>query len=136
MVIQEPQESRWSRHVVSDFKCYPEVVRGRGGITFEDIVIGGGSLVERGLTVTIRYSGYLNRGKSFQRNELAVFRVGARRVIAGLEYGVEGMRAGGLRRIHVPPHLGYRERGVPGIPPNAKLTFEIEMISVERDGAA
>ena len=53
-------------------------------------------------------------------SERVSFRIGEREVIAGLEYGVEGMRVGGRRRIRVPPHLGYREAGVPGkIPSNA-----------------
>ncbi|PYR10045.1 MAG: hypothetical protein DMF99_13055 [Acidobacteria bacterium] len=50
--------------------------------------------------------------------EQYTFRVGARVAIAGLEYGVEGMRVGGRRRIRVPPHLAYREEGVAGkVPP-------------------
>jgi FKBP-type peptidyl-prolyl cis-trans isomerase FkpA len=111
-------------------------MRGRGRVEFEELVTGTGSLVERGDTVTIKYSGYLSRGDSFQHDEVAAFRVGARRVIAGLEYGVEGMRTGGRRRVHVPPHLGYAQKAVPGIPPNAKLTFDIEVLSVEKEGAA
>ena len=58
-----------------------------------------------------------------------------RRVIAGLEYGVEGMRAGGRRRIRVAPHLGYGDRGVPGVvPANALLTFDVQLLKVEEGG--
>jgi len=62
---------------------------------------------------------------------LATFRIGAREIIPGLEYGVEGMRVGGIRRILVPPHLGYGPQSIPGIPPNSKLTFEVELLKVE-----
>jgi peptidylprolyl isomerase len=78
--------------------------------------------------VTIRYNGYLNRGDIFQREVLCTFEIGAREVIAGLEYGVMGMRVGGRRKIHVPSHLAYRDQEMPGIPPNAKLVFEVELL--------
>jgi FKBP-type peptidyl-prolyl cis-trans isomerase len=65
-------------------------------------------------------------------NERVSFKVGERVVIAGLEYGVEGMRVGGRRRIRVPPRLGYRERGVAGkIPANALLFFDLELLDVQ-----
>ncbi|MBZ5500508.1 MAG: FKBP-type peptidyl-prolyl cis-trans isomerase [Acidobacteriia bacterium] len=49
--------------------------------------------------------------------------MGKREVIAGLEYGIEGMRVGGVRKISVSPHLAYRDTGVADkIPGNAKLT--------------
>ncbi len=41
-----------------------------------------------------------------------------------------GMRAGGKRRLVVPAALGYGERSVGRIPPNAELTFEIEVLEV------
>lgn len=64
-------------------------------------------------------------------NDLHTFTLGARVAIAGLEYGVEGMRVGGRRRIKVPPHLGYREQGIAGkIPPNAILFFDVELLEV------
>src|ERR1039458_8247372 len=40
------------------------------------------------------------------------------------------MRVGGRRRLRVGPHLAYRDKGVPGlIPPNAKLVFEVELLT-------
>jgi FKBP-type peptidyl-prolyl cis-trans isomerase len=52
-------------------------------------------------------------------------------VIPGLEYGVEGMRVGGKRRLRVGPHLGYREEGVPGVvPANAVLEFHVTLVGI------
>jgi len=51
-------------------------------------------------------------------------------VVAGLSRGVIGMRVGGVRRLRVSPHLGYRNRSVQEVPPNAVLTFEVELLSV------
>jgi len=51
-------------------------------------------------------------------------------MFAGLFYGVEGMRVGGLRRLRVAPHLAYRQAGVPGVvPPNALLTVEVTVLA-------
>ena len=47
--------------------------------------------------------------KSFQTNVVAKFVVGERNTIAGLPWGVEGMRVGGRRRLRVGPHLAYQE---------------------------
>ena len=56
-------------------------------------------------------------------------RVDRRSLVNGLFYGIEGMRVGGLRRLEIAPHMGYGERGVPGvIPPNATLVAEIEVL--------
>lgn len=101
------------------------------GIEIQDLHPGSGPAAERGHTVTIYYTGFLNRGDKFQENITATFRVGSREVIAGLSHGVEGMRVGGLRRVRASPHLAYGSAGVPGvIPANAVLTFEIELLAV------
>ena len=104
----------------------------RKGITIEDVRVGAGAVAEKGSTVRIRYDGFLSKGDRFQHDMECSFRIGARLVIAGLEYGVEGMRVGGRRRIKVGPHLAYRDEGVPGVvPPNAVLIFVVELLAVE-----
>jgi FKBP-type peptidyl-prolyl cis-trans isomerase len=95
----------------------------------EDTAVGTGAVAERGSTVLVRWRGTLNRGDEFGASESS-FRIGERRVIAGLELGVVGMRVGGSRRLRVSPHLGYRDQAVPGVPPNAVLNFEVELLDV------
>ncbi len=99
------------------------------GIDIEDITIGSGPAVERGQIVTIRWRGTLNRGGSFGEGEVS-FKAGGREAVAGLSRGVIGMKVGGVRRLRVSPHLGYREQAVPGVPANAVLIFEAEMLRV------
>ena len=67
------------------------------GIKIQEKIIGNGSVAERGRSVTIRYSLALNKGEVLQEEQMATFTIGKRQVIAGLEYGVQGMRVGGRR---------------------------------------
>lgn len=111
--------------------------RGRAGVEYEDVKIGDGPSADRGVKVDIRYNLYLNRGQLIQENQEYSFRVGKRRLIPGLEYGVEGMRVGGERRLRVAPHLAYRDRAIPGrIPANAVLEFHVILLNVQAPEAS
>lgn len=102
------------------------------GVEVDDDVIGNGRIAERGGSITIRYDLALNRGDVVQAGQVATFVLGKRTVIAGLEYGVQGMRVGGRRRLRISPHLGYGAAGVPGVvPPNAVLLFQVELLDVQ-----
>ena len=106
--------------------------RGRGGVEYEDIKLGDGPTADRGTRVEVRYNLFLHRGEQIQENQLYSFRVGKRRVIPGLEYGVEGMRVGGERRLRVAPHLAYRDQAIPGqVPARAVLEFYVTLLRVE-----
>jgi FKBP-type peptidyl-prolyl cis-trans isomerase len=101
------------------------------GLVIEETKLGAGVAAHRGDRVTVRYSGFLNRGDAFQTDVTTSFTLGEHNVIAGLEHGLEGMRVGGIRKLRVSPHLAYRDAGISGvIPPNAVLVFEIELLSI------
>ncbi len=106
------------------------------GLYIQDIVEGRGLAARSGHVVVVHYTGWLPNGEEFDSTrdgEARSFQLGARRdVITGWEEGVAGMRIGGVRRLVVPPHLGYGARGVPGaIPPNATLVFEFELLDIK-----
>jgi FKBP-type peptidyl-prolyl cis-trans isomerase FkpA len=115
-----------------------EEVTTRSGLKYQDLVVGDGSLAERGMTAMVNYTGWLTDGTKFDssldpgRQPLA-FTIGRGMVIRGWEEGVQGMRVGGKRRLTIPPDLAYGERGFPGaIPPNSTLVFEVELLDVRQ----
>jgi FKBP-type peptidyl-prolyl cis-trans isomerase len=111
------------------------MAKAASGIEITELILGDGELAENGKVVTIHYRGFLNQGEqfrsSYEEGQPTSFCIGKRRVIAGLEKGVTGMRVGGKRRVKVSPHLAYGDKSVPGIPPNAVLVFEVELIDVQ-----
>jgi FKBP-type peptidyl-prolyl cis-trans isomerase len=105
-------------------------------VTIEDIKIGTGAEAHDNSHVRIHYVGKLTDGTTFDssrdRNEPFSFTIGIGEVIRGFDQGVTGMKVGGLRRVTIPPALGYGRRGAPPkIPPDATLKFEIELLGVE-----
>jgi len=106
------------------------------GLMIEDLTVGTGDLASAGQKVTVHYTGRLTDGTKFDsskdRNDPFVFPLGKRQVIAGWDEGVPGMRVGGVRKLTIPPALGYGARGAGGvIPPNATLVFEVELLGVD-----
>ena len=84
--------------------------------------------------MTVNYTGTLENGtkfdSSFDHGEPYTFRIGSHTVIAGWDEGIMTMKVGGKRRLIVPPNLAYGAAGRPGIPPNATLIFEVELLGV------
>lgn len=106
------------------------------GLVIEELIVGEGAEACAGRTVTVHYTGWLTNGSKFDsskdRDEPFEFPLGARRVIAGWDEGVQGMRIGGSRKLTIPPALGYGARGAGGvIPPNATLVFEVELLGLD-----
>ncbi|MBA0902203.1 MAG: FKBP-type peptidyl-prolyl cis-trans isomerase [Candidatus Nitrotoga sp.] len=103
------------------------------GLQYEDLIVGSGAAAQGGHTVTVHYTGWLTDGKKFDSskdiNDPFQFTLGAREVIAGWDEGVQGMQIGGVRKLTIPPSLGYGVRGAGRtIPPDSTLIFEVELL--------
>lgn len=108
-----------------------------------DLKPGTGAEIKSGQTALVHYTGWLydaaapeNKGKKFDssldRNEPFEFPVGGGFVIKGWDEGVVGMKVGGVRKLVIPPELGYGTRGAGGglIPPGATLVFDVELVEI------
>lgn len=112
-------------------------------LKIEDIKEGTGPEVKDGDHVVIHYTGWLEEtpgsGKPGKKFDSSVDRdqpfetpIGVGYVIKGWDQGVIGMKAGGKRKLIIPPALGYGNYGVePDIPGFATLIFEVELLKIK-----
>ncbi len=106
------------------------------GLGIIDIEAGSGETPETGKLLVVHYTGWLSEDgtkfdSSLDRGTPLEFPLGAGQVIAGWDEGLATMKVGGKRRLIIPPELAYGEEGRPGIPPNAELTFDIELLEIK-----
>jgi FKBP-type peptidyl-prolyl cis-trans isomerase FkpA len=111
------------------------IITTAGGLVIEDTVIGQGAAASAGRNIVVHYAGWLADGTQFdsskEKQDPFEFTLGRKEVMDGWEEGLPGMKVGGKRKLTVPPALAYGEEGAGDtIPPNATLTFEVELLSV------
>jgi peptidylprolyl isomerase len=112
-----------------------EVIQTATGLGYVDLVEGAGQQPKAGDSVSVHYTGWLKSGQKFDsshdRGQPLVFPIGRGRVIKGWDEGVGSMRVGGKRKLVIPAHLAYGDRGAGGvIPPGATLIFEVELVGI------
>lgn len=102
----------------------------------EDLTVGDGETAGPGDTVAVHYTGVAySTGEQFDsswdRGTPLRFPLGAGHVIAGWDQGVAGMRIGGRRKLVIPPHLAYGDRGAGGvIAAGETLIFVVDLVGV------
>jgi peptidylprolyl isomerase len=105
-------------------------------LVVEDITVGDGTEATAGSTVSAHYVGVAHStgeefDASWNRGAPLDFRLGVGMVIAGWDQGIEGMKVGGRRRLTIPPHLGYGDRGAGGaIKGGETLIFVVDLMDV------
>lgn len=106
-----------------------------------DVRVGTGAAAASGNTLVVNYTGWLydptktdNKGLEFDTSAGKTpleFILGQGQVIAGFDQGLPGLRVGGLRRLVIPPSLGYGAARQGPIPANAGLVFDVELIEIK-----
>ena len=118
----------------------------RSGLTLLVDIAGTGEPVRRQHVYGVRLRMWLHKGEAVRwqiaagpvgiarleddgRTLVTQLRIDRRSLVAGLFYGVDGMRVGGMRRLEIAPHLAYGDPGVPGtIPAGALIVAEITIL--------
>lgn len=105
------------------------------GLQYRVVKEGTGNTPKPTDKVTTHYSGKLLNGtefdSSYKRNEPTTFPVTG--VIQGWQEALLLMKEGSKVELFIPSELAYGQSGRPGIPPNAVLIFDMELISIEKE---
>jgi len=106
-----------------------------------DLRIGTGGAVVAGQVISVHYTGWFydetrpdQKGAAFETSlatEPIRFQLGSTQVIFGWNQGIPGMQVGGIRRLVIPPSVGYGGFRTGAIPPWTTLVFEIEVVSID-----
>ncbi|MDB5272700.1 MAG: peptidylprolyl isomerase [Chitinophagaceae bacterium] len=124
-------------------KAQYDTITTPAGLKYIVLQKGTGAQPVKGSKVKVHYTGRLANGKVFDTSRGAAgpfkFTIGAKDVIPGWDVGFTMMHEGEKGILIVPPNLAYGPRGIPDeenpgkyiIPPNAELTFDVELISVK-----
>jgi FKBP-type peptidyl-prolyl cis-trans isomerase FkpA len=106
-----------------------------------DLRIGTGATVAAGQTISVHYTGWFydesrpdQKGAAFETSlgsQPVRFQLGTTQVIFGWNQGIPGMLVGGLRRLVIPPSVGYAGFRTGPVPPWTTLIFEVEVVSID-----
>ncbi|WP_371615089.1 FKBP-type peptidyl-prolyl cis-trans isomerase [Streptomyces sp. NBC_00454] len=104
-------------------------------LVIEDIWVGDGAEAKAGSNVSVHYVGVaFSTGEEFDaswnRGAPLPFTLGIGQVISGWDKGVQGMKVGGRRKLTIPAHLAYGDRGAGGaIKPGETLIFVCDLMA-------
>lgn len=138
--LRQRQEERGAKEKAKGTEYVAKMAAEKGatktpsGLIYIETAAGSGDQPTASDTVKVHYKGTLIDGtefdSSYKRNEPATFPLGG--VIKCWTEGVAKMKTGGKAKLICPPEIAYGEMGRPSIPPNATLTFEVELLEVQK----
>lgn len=127
---QQPKDGKVTGAKLADFKSPKKV----DYLSCIDYKVGNGMAVNSlSATVTVQYVGALASNgvifdNSFDRGQPLTIQLSG--VIQGWGDGLQGMKAGGIRRLFIPSQYGYGPQTQVGIPPNSDLVFDVKLLDV------
>lgn len=108
------------------------VVKTKSGLLYQLLRSGQGAFPKASDTLVVHYQGTLVDGtpfdSSYDRAEPTTFLLN--QVIPGWVEGLQQVKKGGKIKLVIPPDLAYGEQGGAGIPGNATLIFEVELLDI------
>ena len=108
-------------------------VQTASGLVFKELTAGTGASPKATDRVKVHYHGSLIDGTVFdssvERGEPVTFALD--QVVKGWTEGLQMMKVGGKAKLTIPPELAYGPGGRAGIPANATLIFEVELLGIE-----
>ncbi|EHD19873.1 MULTISPECIES: FKBP-type peptidyl-prolyl cis-trans isomerase [Brenneria] len=111
------------------------VKKTESGLLYQVEKNGSGNAPKDSDTVVVNYKGTLVDGSefdnSYKRGEPLSFRLDG--VIPGWTEGLKHVKKGGKIKLVIPPTLAYGETGVPGIPANSTLVFDVELLDIKSE---
>ncbi|EPQ5228984.1 FKBP-type peptidyl-prolyl cis-trans isomerase [Providencia huaxiensis] len=109
------------------------VVKTKSGLLYKIEKDGTGAKPKADETVVVHYKGSLIDGtefdSSYSRNEPLTIPLNS--VIKGWTEGLVNLKKGGKMQLVIPAELAYGENGVPGIPANSTLVFDVELLDIK-----
>jgi FKBP-type peptidyl-prolyl cis-trans isomerase len=126
------REATIAKEFLAKMAAEPGATRTESGIVWFDVQPGSGPNPVATDVVRVHYRGTLADGtvfdSSIDRGEPATF--GLDQVIPCWTEALQKVKVGGKIRLVCPPELAYGAQGRPGIPPNAPLVFEVELLGI------
>ena len=137
-VIKEKEREK-NKKRNADFKAenlskYPNVIQTESGLLYIHTKEGEGDVPVKGNQVTLHYTGYLPDGSKFEsshdRGTPFKFEYKVQPILPGWEEAIGLMKSGGEMKLIMPSWLGFGAQGKGSIPPNATLTFDLEVLKI------
>jgi len=111
-----------------------------GEVIVTDLTEGDGDVIQPGDALRIEYSGMLTDGTVFDSTddtgEEFLFTFGVGQVIEGWDAGLDGIREGGTRRLEIPSHMAFGQRGrcrsdgTCPVAPNTDVVYEVTVVAI------
>jgi FKBP-type peptidyl-prolyl cis-trans isomerase len=131
------REAAASKELTARMAAEPGATKSESGIISFTLQEGTGATPAATDIVRVHYKGTLADGSVFDssidRGEPASFPLD--QVIACWTEALQKVKVGGKVRIVCPPELAYGAQGRPGIPANAALIFEVELLGIGEEAA-
>lgn len=108
----------------------------KDGVHILNYLVGFGRRAKKGDKVSIYFKGKLDptKPKCFDKTKLGkpfTFVLGTKKVIKGVNIGVEGMTLNAKREIIIPSHLAFGKTGFQDkVPSNATVYYDVELVEI------